>query len=89
MKPLKKHPNTVAAAFASLGIGSLVVQGGTRLGLHLDAQQGLFVAGVLASAALFVGRNGALGTYRFVKKVVLYGTGSSDKPAPARGPRRS
>jgi hypothetical protein len=76
VKPLKKHPNTLAAAFASLGVGSLVVQGSARVGLHLDAQEGLFVAGVLASAVLFVGRNGLVGTWQTTKRVVLHGTRS-------------
>jgi hypothetical protein len=74
---IKQHPNTLAALFASLGVGSLVVQVGAKVGLHLDAQEGLFVAGGLASIVLFVGRNGAVGTWRTVKRVVLHGTGST------------
>jgi hypothetical protein len=72
---LKRHPNTVAALISSLGVGSLIVQGGARLGLHLDAQEGLYIAGGLTSVVLFVGRHGAVGTWRAVKKIVLFGTG--------------
>jgi hypothetical protein len=74
---LKRHPNTVAALISSLGVGSLIVQAGARLGLHLDAQEGLYIAGGLTSVVLFVGRNGLVGSYRFVKKSVLYGTRST------------
>lgn len=70
-----KHPNAIVAGVAGLGLGSLVVQVAAKLGVHLDAQDGLYVAGALASAALFVGRNGAVGTWRTLKRLVLHGTG--------------
>lgn len=78
MNPAKKHPNTTVAAIASLGVGSLVVQFAHKLfGWNLTAQDGLWIAGGLATVALFIGHNGAVGTWAIVKKYVLHGTASA------------
>jgi hypothetical protein len=84
MNPVKKHPNATTALVSSLGLGSIIVTVGSRFGLHLSGEEGLAVAGVLATGALFLGRNGLLGTYRAVKKIVLYGTGNKPRPQDRR-----
>lgn len=75
MKPTRKHPNALVSLGAGLGLGTVVVQVGAHYGLDLSAEQGLGIASILAAAALFVGRNGFVGTWAFVKKTVLHGTG--------------
>lgn len=73
---MNKHPNAIVSAVSGIGIGSIIVQVASRVGVHLDAQQGIYVAGLLGAAALFIGRNGAVGTWRTLKRLVLHGTGS-------------
>lgn len=75
MNPVKKHPNASVALVSSVGLGTLVVQIAAHFGLHLSTEWGLTIAGALATAALFIGRNGFVGTCQFVKKIVLHGTG--------------
>lgn len=71
----KNHPNALTALFSSVGLGSAVVYAVQHwLGYTLSPQSGLYVAGVLASVALFIGRNGAIGTWKTVKRLVLHGT---------------
>lgn len=74
MNPAKKHPNATVALISSVGLGSLVVQVCAHYGWNISTEWGLAIAGGLSTAALFLGRNGAVGTWRFVKRVVLHGT---------------
>lgn len=73
----KNHPNATVALASSVGLGSIVVYVAQHwFGYTLSPQSGLYIAGILATAALFIGRNGVVGTWQFVKKIVLHGTGS-------------
>lgn len=73
---MNKHPNATVSLVSGTGLGTLLAYGLSKVGVHLNEFQSAALAGAVGSAALFVGRNGAVGTWRFVKKVVLYGTGS-------------
>ena len=76
MNPAKTHPNATIALVSSVGLGSLVVTVVQHwFGYALSPQTGVYVAGGLSTVALFVGRNGAVGTWRTVKRLVLHGTG--------------
>jgi hypothetical protein len=79
MNPLTNHPNASLSLVASLGLGSLFVQLGNKWGLHLSTQDGVYIAGGFSVAFLYLGRHGIVGTWNFVKNVVLHGT--SGKPA--------
>lgn len=71
-----KHPNAITALVSSVGLGSAVVTVVQHwFGWKLSPESGLAIGGGLATVALFVGRNGAVGTWQFVKKIVLHGTG--------------
>lgn len=72
---MKNHPNTIVAAASSLGLGTIAVQVAAHFGVHLTAEEGLGIAGGLATIVLFIGRNGIVGTYQAVKQLVLHGTG--------------
>lgn len=69
-----KHPNAIIGGASGISGGALVVYGLGLVGVHPS----LYVAGVIftaaSSAALFVGRNGAIGTWLAVKRLVLHGT---------------
>lgn len=79
MNPMNKHPNATVALISSVGLGSLVVYAAQHwFGYTLSPQSGLYVAGLLSTVALFIGRNGALGTWAFVKQIVLHGTGGKN-----------
>jgi len=83
VNPLNKHPNATVALISSFGLGSLVVTACQHwFGWTLSTQDGLYVAGGLATAALFIGRNGAIGTWNAVKNVFLHGTGGKHNPKP-------
>jgi len=79
VNPMTNHPNATVSLIAGLGIGSAVVQIGAHFGLHLSAQQGAYFAAGLGAIALFIGRNGAVGTWAFVKNLVLHGTSGNAK----------
>lgn len=73
---MTKHPNAITSLVSSVGLGSAVVAALQHwLGWKLSTQDGLYVAGGLSTVALFVGRNGLVGTWRTVKRLVLHGTG--------------
>jgi len=77
---MTNHPNGTVSLLSGLSLGTLVVQIGSHFGLHLSAQQGVYFAAGLGAIALFIGRNGAVGTWNFVKNLVLHGTGGKPKP---------
>jgi hypothetical protein len=72
MNPISKHPNAITALISGATIGSGVtwlVQ--HWLGWKLSPQSGLYIGTGVASAVLFIGRNGWDG----IKGLVLHGTG--------------
>ena len=72
----RNHPNAAVALVSSVGLGSLVVTVVQHwFDYKLSTQDGLYIAGGLSTAALFIGRNGAVGTWRTVKRLVMHGTG--------------
>lgn len=71
----KKHPNAITALLSGVGVGSSVVYCAQHwFGIELSPQTGLYVGTGVIAALLFMGRNGALGTWAFVKRIVLHGT---------------
>lgn len=82
MNPAKKHPNTIVSLVSSFGLGPAVVAVCQHwLGWKLSTNDGLYVAGGLSAAALFVGRNGLVGTWDFVSGFVLHGTNRKKRAA--------
>lgn len=76
MNPAKKHPNALVSLVSSLGLGSGAVTVCQHwFGWKLSTQDGVYVAGGLATVALFVGHNGLVGTWETAKRLVLHGTG--------------
>ena len=80
MNPLKDHPNASLSLFSSVGLGTLFVQLAGHWGLDLSTQDGVWIAGGFSVALLFIGRNGLVGTWNFVKNAVLHGTSWKETP---------
>lgn len=65
--PIKQHPNALTSLGAGLGLGSIFVQVAAHFGLNLTSQEGLYVAAGFSTVALFIGRVGFVGLWRFLK----------------------
>lgn len=75
---MKKHPNAIASLVSGATIGSGVVALVQHwFGWKLSPQSGLYVGTGVITVALFVGRNGAVGTWRTAKRIILHGTRGS------------
>lgn len=77
MNPVRKHPNALAALISGSTIGSAIAYAVQHwLGWKLSSQTGLYIGTAVATAVLFIGRNGWDG----IKSLVLHGTNGKDTP---------
>lgn len=70
---ISKNPNASVVAVAA-GLAALTAWLLGHFGVPLSAELGVTIAGVYAAAILYVGRNGAVGTWNKVKQLVLHGS---------------
>ncbi len=64
MSVIQKHPNASVGVAGGAGLGTLLVWILGLIGLDLSPEMASAIAGLLAGAVLFVGRNGIAGTWR-------------------------
>lgn len=76
-----KHPNAIVGGLSGLSGGAIVIYVLGLVGVHPSLYEAGIIFTLISSAALFVGRNGAVGTWKFVRQTFLYG-----KKAPAPPP---
>lgn len=79
---LKSNPNAAVSAAGTAAAGLLVYLLSRYTSLHLSSAYQLLIAGAVSSGLLFLGRNGAVGTWNTLKKLFLHGRGTSSPGAP-------
>lgn len=63
-----KHPNATVGGGTGAGLGALIAWLASNVfHLHLSAEEGAMIAGVVSAVALFVGRHGILGAWNALK----------------------
>lgn len=82
---IRSNANAAVSAVGTAAAGLVVYLLSRYASIHLSSAYQLLLAGAVSSGLLFLGKNGAVGTWNTVKKLILHGRGTPPAPPSSSG----